>query len=401
MAQKELESYFQGFLKKESFFVNKKALQSSFMPETIIHRDKEMKQLASILAPSLRNDRPSNIFVYGKPGTGKTLTVRYVTKNLGAVAKQNGVALDFLYLNCKMKKVADTEYRVIAQLAREIGKNIPATGLPTEEVYKMFFGALEDKGGIIILILDEIDQLVRKAGDEILYNLTRINEELRNTQISIIGVSNDLMFIDNIDPRVKSSLSEEEILFGPYNALQLQDILRERCKLAFKPDILETGLIEKCSAFAAREHGDARRCLELMRVAAELAERKGIQKIKMEHLDEAEEKIERDRIFEIVLAQPKQFQAVLYSILSLSKGENQVFTGDVYNIYKGICAKTGLRPLTQRRLTDIVAELDMFGIINAKVISKGRYGRTKQIVVPLQDMVKERIKKSLEEVLEI
>lgn len=401
MPQKELEGFFQEFIKKESFFVNKKALQSSYMPETIMHRDKELKQLANILAPSLRKEKPSNIFIYGKPGTGKTLTVKYVAKNLIMVSKQNNLEIEILYLNCKLKKVSDTEYRVIAQLARELGKAIPSTGLPTEEVYKIFFDAIDNKNCIMLFILDEIDQLVKKAGDEILYNLTRINEELKKSQISIVGISNDLVFIDNLDPRVKSSLSEEEILFAPYNALQLQDILKARCKIAFRNGVLEDGLIEKCSAFAAREHGDARRCLELMRVAAEISERKNEQKIKIVHLDEAEEKIESDRVSEIAMSQPKQFQAVLYAILSLAKGNGYVFTGDVYNVYKPLCAKAGLRPLTQRRLTDIIAELDMFGIINARVISKGRYGRTKQISVVVQESIKDKIKKSLEDALEI
>lgn len=401
MTQKDLEGFFQGFLKKESFFINKNALQSSYIPETIIHRDKELKQLANILAPCLRKDRPSNIFIYGKPGTGKTLTTRYVTKNLTIVSKQNNLPLNILYLNCKLKKVADTEYRLVAQLARELGKAIPSTGLPTEEVYKIFFDAIEGKGGIIILVLDEIDQVVKRAGDEILYNLTRINEDLKKTQLSIIGISNDLVFADSLDPRVKSSLSEEELFFGPYNAIQLQDIIRERSKIALKQGVLEDGLIEKCAAYAAREHGDARRCLELIRVAAEIAERKEDKKIRITHLDEAEEKIERDRVFEIALVQPKQFQAVLYSILSLARADDTIFTGDVYNVYKTTCKKIGLIPLTQRRLSDIIGELDMFGIINAKVISKGRYGRTKQISIVIQDSIKNKIKESLADNLEI
>ncbi|MEK6808813.1 MAG: orc1/cdc6 family replication initiation protein [Nanoarchaeota archaeon] len=401
MTQSDLEGFFKSFIEKDTFFVNKKALQSSYMPESIIHREKEVKQLASILAPCLRKDKPSNIFIYGKPGTGKTLTVRYVSQNITNVSRENNLPLTILYLNCKLKKIADTEYRVIAQLARELGKSIPSTGLPTEEVYKIFVDAIDFKDGVILFILDEIDQLVNRAGDEILYNLTRINEELKRTQIAIIGISNDLIFVDNLDPRVKSSLSEEEILFGPYNALQLQDILRQRCKLAFKENSLDEGLIQKCAAYAAREHGDARRCLELMRVAAEIAERKNTEKISMIHLDEAEQKIERDRVFEIVLAQPKQFQAVLYAILNLARGDNYIFTGDVYNLYKGLCAKTGLRPLTQRRLTDIIAELDMFGIINSKVISKGRYGRTKQISIAIPEAIKDKIKKSLEDALDI
>jgi len=401
MSQKDLEGFFQGFLKKESFFINKKALQSSYMPETINHREKEIKQLANILAPSLRNDKPSNIFLYGKPGAGKTLTVKHIIKNILSVAKQSSVNLNFLYLNCKLRKISDTEYRIIAQLGRELGRTIPTTGLPTEEVYKMFSDAIENKGGIIIFVLDEIDQLVKKVGDEILYNLTRMNEELKKTQIGIIGISNDLKFADNLDPRVRSSLSEEKISFSPYDAIQLQAILKERCILAFKEGILEEGLIEKCSAFAASDGGDARRCLELMRVAGEIAERNNEPMLKIKHLDEAEEKIERDMVFETVLAQPKQFQAVMYSILSISKGNSYIFTGDVYNIYKTLCIKAGLRPLTQRRLTDIVAELDMLGIINTKVISKGRYGRTKQITVSLHEVVIDKIKRSLEDVLEI
>ena len=146
--------------------------------------------------------------------------------------------------------------------------------------------------------------------------------------------------------------------------------------------MIESGVIEKCSAFAAREHGDARRALELMRVAAEIAERKNLNKVSLEHIDIAEEKIERDRVLDLVKTQPKQFQATLYSILiSCSKKDKLMLTGEVYEFYKSICLKVGMRPLTQRRISDIIAELDMLGIINAKVISKGRYGRTREITL--------------------
>ena len=248
------------------------------------------------------------------------------------------------------------------------------------------------------MILDEIDQLVKKAGDELLYNLTRINTELKNSQISIIGISNDLIFVDTLDPRIKSSLSEEEILFPPYNALQIQDILNQRAKEAFKKDVIEQGVIEKCSAYAAREHGDARRALELLRVAGEIAERNGYLKVKIKHIDEAEDKIERDRVLDIVTTQPKQLQAVLYAILSLyTKKNNIIFTGKAYEVYKGTCFRSGLRPLTQRRVSDMIAELDMLGIVNARVISKGRYGRTREISPAISSSSELKIKKILEE----
>jgi archaeal cell division control protein 6 len=377
---KKLTGFFENYMKKEPIFVNKKALQANYTPKNVPYRQKQIEHIASILAPALREDKPSNIFCYGKVGTGKTLSVLHTTHTICEIAKKNNIKLKVFYLNCKLKRVADTEYRLIAQLAREFGEEVPATGLPTDEVYKIFINVLDKEKMLLLIVLDEIDQLVSKAGDEILYNLTRLTGELKNSQIAIIGISNDLVFADNLDPRVKSSLSEEEVIFPPYDAIQLQKILKQRAKVAFKEGVVKEGVVEKCAAYAAREHGDARRALELLRVAAELAERKNHTEIEIEQIDEAEAKIERDRVFDIINTQPKQFKLTLYSIFEYCKNEYKLFyTGDIYETYKESCIKSGVNPLTQRRVSDIIAELDMLGIINAKVISKGRYGRTREI----------------------
>ena len=399
MKKRGLDGFFEDFLEKEPLFKDKKVLQASYTPEEIPHRDEQIKQVANILAPSLRLEKPSNLFIYGKTGTGKTLAIKHTTNKLLQIAKQKKVPLKTFYINCKIKKVADTEYRLMAQLSRELGKEIPPTGLPTDEVYKIFFEAVDKRKQILIIVLDEIDQLVKKAGDNTLYNLTRINSDLKNAQITLVGISNDLLFTENLDPRVKSSLSEEELVFPPYNAVQIKDILKQRTKNAFKEKVLSEGVIEKCAAYAAREHGDARRALELLRVAAEIAERKTCSKVEIRHIDEADEKIERDRILDIVQTQPKQFQATLHSILYIDKDKKRViFTGEIYDLYKKVCSRTGLRPLTQRRVSDIISELDMLGIINAKVISKGRYGRTREITVaelPSKEKVEDILKTEL------
>ena len=400
--EKGLDGFFEVFLKKGSVFFDKRVLQSSYIPENVLYREEQTKLMANILAPSLRGDRPSNVFVYGKTGTGKTLTIKHTTQKLMEIAEKENIPLKIIYINCKLKRSTDTEYRLIAQLARELGKSIPPTGLPTEEVYRVFFKTINKQKQNHILILDEIDQLVSKTGDNALYNLTRMNEENTESQISLIGISNDVMFVDNLDPRVKSSLSEEEVVFPPYNALQIQAILRQRADIAFNKDVLDQGVVEKCAAYAARDHGDARRALELLRVTGEIADRKNSKKLIIEHIDEAEEKIDRDRIVDIVTTQPKQYHLVLYSIISLQPSRNNnLFTGEVYEVYKSICSKSNVTVLTQRRVSDIISEFDMLGIVNAKVISKGRYGRTRDISVEIPENTLPRIKQILEESIKL
>jgi len=396
-------------INSRTLFKNKAVLQSNYSPNEILYRDKQIEVVASILAPSLIGQKTSNLFIYGKTGTGKTLTVQYVKDELLKRAKEE-FPLRIEYINCKLKKVADTEYRMLAELIKQLGGEVPATGLPTGQVYTRFLNLLQNSNErLFILILDEIDQLVKKISDNFLYTLTRLNSELTKTQFIIVGISNDLRFLENLDPRVKSSLGEEEIVFPPYNALQLQGILIKRANEAFKDGAIDPAALSKCAAFAAREHGDARRALDLLRVAGEVAERNGDKKIGTKHIDEANHKIERDKILDIVETEPKQFQAVLQAIIDLEEGKNttlkqkqlfddndgKIFTGDVYNVYQDLCKKINMEILTQRRVGDILSEFDMLGIINAKVISKGRYGRTKEIKLAIPSGIIEKIKEIL------
>ncbi len=286
----KINNFFENYLKQETVFKDRTPLLSTYIPENVMYREEQIQEVANILAPTLRLEKPSNLFIYGKTGTGKTLSVKYVLQSMDEIAQKNNITFKSVYVNCKLKRVADTEYRLIAQLIREFGQHVPSTGLPTDEVYNIFYKLLDQEKAVILLVLDEIDQLTKKIGDEILYNLTRINAELKNAQICILGISNSLIFAENLDPRVKSSLSEEELVFPPYNALQIQDILRNRAAKAFSDNgnVIQPGVVEKCAAYAAREHGDARRAIDLLRVAGEIAERNGSKTLEISHLDEAE-----------------------------------------------------------------------------------------------------------------
>lgn len=389
--QQSLNQIFDRILTLSHIFRDKEKLRHSYSPKILPHREKEIEELAGILVSAIKGETPSNIFVYGKTGTGKTAVITHVGKALvkkvggkifsGQNIEQHNTGKNnpvfFIYMNCEM---IDTQYRLLSKLAEYMGQSVPLTGWPTDKVYEMFFSALDDSEKLVIVVLDEIDKLLRKGSDDILYSLTRINSDLKKAKVSIIGISNDLNFIDFLDPRVRSSLGEEEIIFAPYDALQLIDILNQRVAEAFTEGSLEEDVIPLCAAFAAQEHGDARRALDLLRMAAELAERENSLRVRSKHVKISKEKIETDRVIEVIKTLPTQSKLVLYSVLFLEKyGMANITTGETYNTYRELARKSNIDILTQRRVSDLINELDMLGILNSAVISKGRYGRSKEM----------------------
>jgi archaeal cell division control protein 6 len=372
---------FADLLSQGGIFQDRDVLRPTYTPSELPHREEQINALASILVPALRGETPSNVLIYGKTGTGKTAVTKYVGKELEETGF--GVKCSVIYINCE---IVDTQYRILAHLARHFDKEIPMTGWPTDQVYAEFRDAIDNEKKVVVIMLDEIDKLVKK-GDDVLYNLSRINSDLLRSKVSLIGISNDLKFTEFLDPRVKSSLGEDEIVFPPYNAEQIKDILEHRSMLAFRNSALAEDVIPLCAALAAHEHGDARKALDLLRVSGELAERARCTIVTEDNVRSARDKIEQDRVEEVIKTLPTQSKVVLYSIILLhEQGTRNITTSVVYNMYKQLCSIVEADSLTHRRITDLIAELDMLGIVHTIVISKGRYGRTKEITLSIYPM---------------
>jgi len=369
-----LDDVFDSFISDANLFKDREVLRHDYLPEKLPHREDQIRLLGETVAPVLKEARCSNIFLYGKTGTGKTAVTKYVLSHLEAKAKEYGAPVKFCYVNCRM---SGSEYRVFASLSQSVGLVVPFTGLSVGEVFDRFRAGLDRTRTILIVVLDELDALIKDRGDGLLYELTRINETLHKSRVAIIGISNDLRLKEFLDPRVFSSLSEEEIVFRPYDAGELRNILFERSKLSFHEGSLSEAALNICSALAAAEHGDARRALDLLRVAGEVAERQRSKLITEEHVREAERHIEHNRVIDALQNSTLHSKLVLLSVYHLNKPN--ATTGEIYDVYNELCGELGAGLLTQRRLGSLINELDAMGLLNAKVVSMGRYGRTKKI----------------------
>lgn len=392
MVEDPVDRFLDGVESGKSIIKNRKVLHFSYLPELILHRNEELKKVTQSLSPILKQSRPSNLIVYGKPGTGKTLVVKKILGKIQQRVEKSKFPIKLIYSNAKDET---TLYGLLVSIGRQLDldeKEIPPTGLSTSEIFKRLLKSIDKNQYNIVFVIDEIDylaHLISKTGKDIMYQLTRANERLKNGSLTLVGISNDLTFKERLDPRVISSLSEEEIVFTNYSVDQLKEILRERIKEAFVDDIVEDSTLNLCAAMAGREHGDARRAIDLLRVAGEIAERAQSSKVTEEHIRTASSKIEEDKETTALQSYPLHEKLLIIAVMKASG----LSTGEIYTAYKTLCKATRQKELTQRRVTQMLSEIEMSGIISGKIVHQGIHGRTKKFTLTIStDTVKETFK---------
>lgn len=378
----DIDNIFEKAASGKSLVKNRQALTIDYVPEKLPFRDEEAKTLAQVLSTVFKGARPSNLLLFGKPGTGKTAVAKNIVERLQKKSNELKIDVTVIFINAK---AAGSAYKVLFEIAEELGinkeqgKQVHFTGLSMGEATDRILQYIQKKRLHLILVIDEIDSLVDKSGDDILYNFTRANQKMKGGFVTLIGISNSLTFKDKLDPRVRSSLSEEEVVFNPYTVDQLRQILHERSKLAFSEGAASDAAINLCAAMAGREHGDARLAMNLLRVAAELAEREGAAKVDEKHVRAGQDRIEKDAPFEALKNAPAHHKLVIIAIAKSKSGT----TGDVYDTYLALCRQSEQKPLTQRRVTQIISELELLGLVSTDIINQGRYGRSQKIKVTI------------------
>jgi len=382
-----------------SIFKDKGVLSPHYIPESLLYREDELKKIMLCVAPVLKGQKAKNLFIYGKTGTGKTVSTKHVLEKL---LQQGNSNVFGLYLNCR---VYDSRYKILQKTITEFNPSFAKTGYSFAVLYEKLADWLEEGGKHVVLLLDEVDMV--KDLDQAIYTFTRINDEVRGGSLALLGVSNKVGFTKKLDSRAKSSLCEDELVFQSYNATQLSGILKERTKKAFHENIVEDSAVNLAAAIAASDNGDARYALMLLVRAGELADQKKISKITDKEVESSRKAAEEDKAFEIISSLPEHQQLVLYGLAKLAGdskykrlveegGEKLYFSGEVYEAYVESAKKFSREPRTSRWYREYLHELEMLGMINTVQSGKGIRGQTTLIRSSYEPA---KVKKTIEKTL--
>lgn len=396
-----MENIFEKEFAKETIFIDRNLMTPHYTPKVLPFREPFIESTSKILSVTLKGSKADNIFIYGKTGTGKTSVTKHVMNQLLEFASSKNVPVEGNYVNCRNH---NSKYRVMIKIVKDLYPEENFLGFSAAFIYEKLLSYAR-KGKQLVIVLDEIDKV--KDLDELIYGLTRANDELDKGGITLIGISNNLMFKERLDPRTKSSLCQHEMVFPPYNAQELVEILKQRTAIAFKPNTVDESAINLAAAIAAQESGDARTAVMLLLRAGELADMKG-GIVTDKEVQKAKKQVEEELITNMVSTLPEQQQLVLYSIacLSLQKkpmqkitGEKEagvLFSGEIYDEYCRISKKFKEQTVSARWYREYITELEMYGLIYTANSGKGIKGQTTLIKL---DFEAEKIKNLIEKQL--
>lgn len=367
-------------------FKNRTVFSKKYIPPQILHRNEQIQQVSDRLKWALMGSKPKDHIIYGYGGTGKTMISRYVIEELCKRTPD----VKYFYINLKE---ANTEVRALNAVLDKIANKTARTS-SSHDLFDRIFTYIETiQQKHIIFILDEIDR-VKHGYDGLLYGLLRSNE-VSNTskEITVVATTNDFNFPKQLDIGTRSSFScMDKLIFPVYNANQLKDIITQRAKEGLNDGVYSDTILSLCAAYGASEHADARKTIELLEKAAEIAMIQKSTIITEAHVRAAREQNEFEGVYSGIITLPLHVKAVALAIIKDAKkrknnqnGDSTSTTSTVYTEYTEICSRKSMERLTQRRVTDIITELSYLGLINCTITFNEPHRGKKKVVQLIVD----------------
>lgn len=350
--------------------------------DRIVGRDTQLQEVTKMLRVALGDNRPPNLFLYGPSGTGKSLIIKAVCNNISQICDTRDIQFGTIEVNCQdLDTLGVAVYELASTAAEEAGVSVevPKHGVATKEKWDELYRIVNQNFDSAVFVLDELDMLVGRrdkkdpAFSRLLYQLSRAgaNDNL-SAHISVVAISNDTKMMESVGSRALSSFTPEDVHFDDYDANQLQSILRRR-QDAFFDNVLDEDVIPLAAAFAAQTHGDARKAIDLIRVAGELAEREDDGRVREEHVREAQDKVEKNRVLEVVRGISTQKKLCLFATAAVAArtddGSARSTTG--YRVYQFLTDSIDAEQYHQETYVNKMKELTTYSLVEFERRSHG------------------------------
>lgn len=368
-----------------SLIKNRKLLEPNEIveEERIVGRDEQLTNITQHLRVAISNERPPNLFLYGPSGTGKSLIINAVCENILQLCESRDIRFGVIELNCQnVGTLGSAVYELIRKVANDVGAtiNIPEHGIPNKKKWRELYRLINEHYDTVVFVLDELDMLVgRRDMDEpafsrLLYQLSRASstDEITTAQVSVTAITNDTKMMESVGSRALSSFTPEDVHFSDYDANQLREILRAR-KDAFYEDTLSGDVIPLAAAFAAQTHGDARKAIDLMRTAGSIAEKAQADKVREQHIREAQDRVEKNRVLEVTRGVSTQKKLCLFATAAVARetGTSTAKSPIGYQVYRYLTETLDSDQYHQETYVNKMKELTTYSLVESERKSQG------------------------------
>jgi cell division control protein 6 len=391
--------YFEDLLRKPSLFKSEKTLENSYVPKKLPHREKELSLLSQLFLELITNPNSISrkILIVGKTGIGKTATIKLFGEMLiNAAAKRSGV-VKYVHVNCRKER---TSYKVLIKIMRSLNNNFPKRGYSPQDLLDIIVESVNSQNLHLLITLDELSYLINKGGD-LIYSLTRINDDSFNSQqhLSIIGIARDISCLSNLDVSTMSTLQRNIIHFKNYSREQLFEILKYRVFISLKQNVLSDKLI-KTVADLVYQSGDIRYGLNLIWKASKIAENQNLKHVSMECVRLANQDIVPFSTIDVLKYIPIQKGIFLLALIFALKksGRVQVSVLEITDSYLILCENLGIPPRAHSQLWNYLQEFKRDYLISMEIKSESIKGR--KALISVQDIPILKFEEILVEILQ-
>lgn len=339
---------------------NSTYFEPNYRPDDIVSREAELSSLSAAF-PDDGSTGFRNVHLSGPRGSGKTHLLLHVLEQLSGKT-------DTCYVSCEKH---DTQYKALQQLYESISGETVPDGYHTSDLQRR----IERKTGVIqrVVVLDEVEFLLRNDGDDLLYFLSRVSGSENLTLVTVSSQNSGLF--SSVEKRVYSSLYPKEIEFDEYSADQIRQILLNRAQHALKPNSLQ----RKALRYIVSESPNVTFGLHWLKAAAERAD----DLITDTVVEKARPNAYLNYTDHLLTNFTDHHRLIHQAVRELIKEaeDSTIWTGEIYTRYDDLCDAYGTEGLSNRRVSDFLKHFELLNLIEANYHRGGRKGKTREIEI--------------------